>query len=204
MHKNRVARRIAAAALWIGAAGGAWATDLYPWRDHEAPFPFLFRNEIDMHQQTRQTRDGGLFGFFYIRHTGVETKDHYPVATHADCSRVPDCTVGWTLHGKPLAATFLYQPMHDHPVFLVNRPDIPQPGSHSHFHWFGRVMPMARQTVNGQLLQLTAVDRFCFIHHGAEAAAAAVTCRANGGVPVDPGVDIATHLNIVTGAPPGM
>ena len=45
------------------------------------------------------------------------------------------------MHGKPQAATFLYQPMHDHPVFLVSRPDIPQPGSYVHFHWYGPVMP---------------------------------------------------------------
>jgi len=72
------------------------------------------------------------------------------------------------------------------------------------FHWLGPVMPMPRQTVDGFLLQLTAVDRFCFIHHGAEAASAAASCRAQGGVEVDPGLDIATHLNIVTASPPGL
>ncbi|HEU0204692.1 MAG TPA: hypothetical protein VFR86_30130, partial [Burkholderiaceae bacterium] len=45
------------------ATGAAGATDLYPWRNHAPPFTFLFGNEIDTHQQTRQTRDGGLFGF---------------------------------------------------------------------------------------------------------------------------------------------
>jgi len=40
----------------------------------------------------------------------------------------------------------------------------------------------------------------CFIHHGAEAANSGVTCRQNGGVNIDPGVDIAAHLNIVAGA----
>jgi hypothetical protein len=196
-------RLLAALSLSVAAAGAA-AADLYPWRDHEAPFSFLFGNEIDTHQQTRHARDGSLFGFLYIRYTGTVTRDHYPVATHADCARVRDCTVGWTLQGKPLAATFLYEPMHDHPVFLLHRPDIPQPGAYAHFHWFGAAMPMPRQTVNGQLLQLVAVDRFCFVHHGAEAASPAATCTASGGVPVDPGVDIATHLNIVTAPPPGL
>ena len=31
------------------------------WRNHAAPFNFLFGNEIDSHQQTRQARDGSLF-----------------------------------------------------------------------------------------------------------------------------------------------
>jgi hypothetical protein len=65
-------------------------------------------------------------------------------------------------------------------------------------------MPIPRQTVNGYLLHLTAVDRFCFIHHTAEAATAASTCKQAGGVNVDVGPDEATHLNIVTAAPPGM
>jgi hypothetical protein len=112
--------------------------------------------------------------------------------------------VGWALNGKPINATFLYGNMGEHPVFLAQRADITQPGSPSHFHWLGAVMPMPRQTINGYLLQLTAVDRFCFIHHGAEAASANATCRPSGGVNVDPGVDIATHLNIVASAPPGM
>jgi hypothetical protein len=194
----------ASAALALSASGSAHAADLYPWRNHEPPFNFVFGNDIDTHQQTRLTRDGSLFGFFYISFTGVQTKDHYPVATHVDCNASSDCTVGWTLSGKPISATFLYQTMDDHPVFLAKRADITQPGSPSHFHWLGAVMPMPRQTLNGFLLQLTAVDRFCFIHNGAEAATAAATCRQNGGVNVDPGIDIATHLNIVASAPPGM
>lgn len=194
----------ASAALALLAFGSAHAADLYPWRNHEPPFNFVFGNDIDTHQQTRLTRDGSLFGFFYISFTGVKTKDHYPVATHVDCNASSDCTVGWTLSGKPISATFLYQTMDDHPVFLAKRADITQPGSPSHFHWLGAVMPMPRQTLNGFLLQLTAVDHFCFIHNGAEAATAAATCRQNGGVNVDPGIDIATHLNIVASAPPGM
>jgi hypothetical protein len=194
----------ASAALALSTFGSAHAADQYPWRNHEPPFNFVFGNDIDTHQQTRLMRDGSLFGFFYIRFTGVQTKDHYPVATHVDCNASSDCTVGWALSGKPISATFLYQTMDDHPVFLAKRADITQPGSPSHFHWLGAVMPMPRQTLNGFLLQLTAVDRFCFIHNGAEAATAAASCRQNGGIDVDPGIDIATHLNIVASAPPGM
>jgi hypothetical protein len=87
----------------------------------------------------------------------------------------------------------------DHPVFLVTRADIPQPGAYAHFHWLGD-MPAVGETKDGCLLHLTAVERFCFIHHGAESATSGATCRANGGVNVDPGTDIATHLNIVTSA----
>jgi hypothetical protein len=62
-------------------------------------------------------------------------------------------------------------------------------------------MPTMGQSVDGYLLQLTAVDKFCFIHHGAESATSDRTCRDNNGVNVDLGTDIATHLNIVTSAP---
>ena len=180
----------------------AVAADLYPWRNHAAPFSFLFSNEIDSHQQTRQARDGSLFGFFYVRFTGVVTRDKYQVATHVDCNAFPDCTVGWTLDGKSATGTYLYQIAQDHPVFLVVRPDIPQPGAHAHFHWLGRLV--FGQVVAGYLLQLTAVDRFCFIHHGAEGATPDRTCRENSGINVDPGLDIATHLNIVASRPPGL
>lgn len=188
-----------AAALGLSALGAAHAA---PWRQHEAPFDFVFGNEIDNHQQTRKAADGSLSGFLYVRHTGVLTLDGYPVATHADCDVQAHCRVGWLLDGRPASATFLYQPMHDHAVFLVARADIPQPGSHAHFHWLGAA-PAQQQPASGYLLQLRAVDRFCFVHHGAESASPARSCRDNGGVAVDPGIDIATHLNIVGSAPPG-
>lgn len=190
---------LATATLLLSGSGVAAATDLYPWRNHAAPFNFLFGNEIDTHQQTRQTQDRNLFGFFYIQFTGVITRDLYRVATHVDCNTT-DCTVGWTLNGRPARATFLYQVDHDHPVFLVKRADIPQPGAFAHFHWLGN-MPAQDATADGYLLQLTAVDKFCFIHHDAAGATSAKTCRGNGGVKVDLGTDIATHLNIVTSAP---
>ncbi len=189
--------------LSLLGAGSATATDLYPWNNHAAPFTFLFGNEIDLHQQTRLTKSGDLFGFFYIEFTGVVTKDRYRVATHVDCNAVSDCTVGWALNGQPVNATFLYHVEPDHPVFLVNRADIPEPGAHAHFHWLGG-MPAPGQSVSGYLLQLTAVDSFCFIHHGADGASGNKTCRDNGGVAVNLGIDIATHLNIVTSFPSGV
>jgi hypothetical protein len=110
-----------ALALSLMGSTAATATDLIR-NNHAVPFSFLFGNEIDTHQQTRRAHDGGLFGFFYIQFTGVLTKDRYRVAEHVDCNGAgADCTVGWTLNGKPVKATFLYHIEHDHPVFLVNR-----------------------------------------------------------------------------------
>ena len=196
-------RSILAATALLALAGAVQAHDLYPWRQHEAPFTFLFGNEFDAHQQTRRTREGGLFGFLYVRFTGVTTRDRYPVASHADCDRVEDCSVGWTIAGVPVQAGFLYQNGEDHPVFLLARADLTQPGSPSHFHWLGSLVPTRNPPAPGYLLQLTAVDRFCFIHHGASAAIPGRSCRENGGVPVDRGSDVATHLNVVASPPPG-
>jgi hypothetical protein len=94
---SKLAPMVAALALSPGA-GSAGATDLYPWTNHAAPYSFTFGNDIDTHQQTRQLRDGSLWGFFYISFTGVVTKDRYEVATHVPCPTTT-CTVGWTLNG---------------------------------------------------------------------------------------------------------
>ena len=189
----------ASLALSLLGASFTSATDLYPWNDHAGPFTFLFGNEIDTHQQTQRLKKGSLSGYFYIGFTGVVTKDGYRVATHVDCNAMP-CTVGWTLDGNSTMATFLYELVPDHPVFLVNRQDIPEPGAYAHFHWLGDA-PVPGENTDGYLLQLTAVDTFCFIHHMADAATSKQTCRDNGGVAVNPGMDIATHLNIVTSSP---
>jgi len=184
----------AAAALF--AAGLAQAGDAYPWRGHAAPFPFLFGNDIDGHQQTRLRADGSLTGYLYVQQTGVVTKDGYPVASHANCATAPDsCIVGWTIDGKPTRAMVYQQPMHDHPLFTVSRADIPQPGSYSHFHWTGMAMP--HYMADGYLLQLVAQNRFCFIHHDAGSATSGMSCQDNGGLKVERGVDLATHLNVV-------
>lgn len=192
-------------ALFSLEATPAIATGGFPWKSHAAPFTFLFGNDFDTHQQTQQLPDGSLWGFLYISYTGVVTKDGYRVATHIDCSASASCTVGWRLNGEPGKARFLYQVEPDHPVFLVDRLSIPQPGGHAHFHWLNS-MPSSGQNVDGYLLQLTAMDRFCFIHHEPTAARASrnQTCRSNEGIEVNHGIDIATHLNIVTSFPPGI
>jgi hypothetical protein len=192
------------AVLGLAAATAAQAAEMYPWRQHRAPYDFLFGNDIDTHQQTSLGQDGKLTGYFYIEYTGVVTKDNYRVATHVNCDSVTDCSVGWTINAQPSSAKLVGQPMNDHPVFWLPRADIPQPGSYAHFHWIGMAMPMPYVSADGYLLQLTAVNSFCFIHHGAEAATSAATCRDNGGVNVDRGVDISTHLNIVPDDPAAM
>lgn len=196
---------IGALGLALGlSAAAVQAAEMYPWRQHQWPFSFVFDNEIDGHQQTRKARDGSLNGFLYIQYTGVITKDNYPVATHVDCNAAgADCSVGWKIEGQPARAKLVRQPMHDHPIFLLGRADIPQPGSYAHFHWTGMAMPMPYLDAAGYLRELTAVNRFCFMHHGAEAAVSASSCRDNGGINIDRGVDIATHLNIITSAPDG-
>jgi hypothetical protein len=193
---------VCGAALALSAGAVANAAEMVPWRQHAAPFSFVFGNEIDGHQQTRlQAQDGALSGFFYVRYTGAVTLDGYAVATHVNCNQYIDCSVGWTLAGRPTAAAFLYAPMHDHAIYLMNRADIAQPGSYSHFHPVDPAVPMP-PGANGYLLELTAVNRFCFVHHGAESALASATCRDNGGIAIERGTDIASHLNIVTSVPP--
>ena len=194
-------RMIAVALSTIVVCAGSAAAAGLPWNDHARPFGFLFGNEIDGHQQTQLRRNGELSGFLYVHFTGVVTQDGYRVATHVDCSTVSDCTAGWTLLAKPRTATFLYHPMDDHPVFLMSRSEIPQPGAFAHFH---RTGPDPESSGPGYLLSLFAIDRFCFIHHDADSAVAGASCEENGGVAVTPGVDIATHLNIVTSAPPSV
>ena len=115
------------------------------------------------------------------------------------------CTVGWRLHGKLTTATLVYHVEPDHPTWLVGRDHIPQPGAYSHFHWSDTAQhPDVGSTHTGYLLQLKAIDTFCFVLGDHEAFQTDLTCEdeTNRGVIVQPGIDIATHLNIV-GSYPG-
>jgi hypothetical protein len=187
---------LVAAAAWLTLdAQEVRATDLYSWNNHASPLSFRFGNEIDMHQQSRALSGGNLAGFLYIQFTGTSTSDGYRIATHGDCAS-GHCTVGWTFSGKSLAAKLIAEPMDDHPLFFIARSEIPQPGAFSHFHWLGD-MPALGDSTSGYLLQLVAVDRFCFIHHDASSAQSGKSCRDNGGVNVDLGLDVASHSNVV-------
>jgi hypothetical protein len=182
---------------------------------------FLFDNHIDNHQVTRLilSRSGApalLAGTLLIVFTGqTDPASGLRIARHPGpgevCGAGVDCVVGWLLAGRPAQAQFLYHTGvngEDHPVWLLNRRDIPQPGSFTHFHWIGADSTDPRAgdvptvcdqegaggleaagatgaTCPGWLLQLIAVRAFAF-QHGGEI------------IPVRPGVDDATHLNIVT------
>jgi hypothetical protein len=196
-------------ALMAATSGAALAADLYPWTNHAKPHDFLFNGgaHIDTHQQTllnNSTKE--LSGFLYIQFTGSVSKDGYRVASHGDCN-APGvaCTVGWQIRGQRITATFVYHVETDHPTWLVDRDAIPQPGSYSHFHWSDTAdHPSLGSTHAGYLLQLDAADTFCFVHGDAASFDSRLTCEndANDGVIVRPGIDIATHLNIV-GSYPG-
>ena len=183
----------------------------YGWRDHAAPFDFLFGNHLDTHQQSKVANKGKLEGFFYIRFTGDLTADGVPIAKHADCNKVGDeCTVGWILDGIPIQATYLGHEMGSHPQWYIDPAELPRQPGYSHFHWLGQPEHpggsgggmsghsgesdggmsghtgglVKGQVYDGYLLKLTARDTFFFEHHG--------------GFYVTPGIDEATHANIVT------
>ena len=171
---------------------GTAAAAGYAWKNHAPPFDFLFGNHIDTHQQSKVSSKGKLVGFFYIRFTGETTDDGIPFAMHANCSQVQDeCTVGWKLHGLTMQATLLEKEMGEHPLWCIDPADLPQQPGYSHFHWFGTPEHAGNLVVgdkyDGMLLKLTAVDTFIFQHHG--------------GFEVTPGIDTATHANIVAGCP---
>jgi len=166
----------------------------YPWRDHAFPFDFQFGNHIDTHQQTRELSNGDLFGFLYITFTGDFTEDGLPIAEHCHEDTPPEeCVSGWILRGKPGMATFVFFDG-DHPIWLVaTRADIPQPGAFAHFHWLGEPETPAGLTIGdeyeGYFIELVAIKKFAFSHAGQI-------------IPVSPGIDIATHVNIVASFPP--
>lgn len=143
------------------------------------------------------------------------------------CGISVDCTVGWIMRGIPGAAKFLYHSGvndNDHPVWMVNRAEeasapspgmvIPQPGSYTHFHWItnsstdprvvrnpgsipaecdksraGQLEEVAPSAVDfvcaGWFLQIRAQREFAFLHGGEV-------------IPVHPGMDNRSHLNLVT------
>jgi hypothetical protein len=167
-----------------------------------------------------------LSGFFYVIFTGetdlvsgLLIAKHPRGAAHSEeCGVDPiDCVAAWLIEGVPAEAKFLYHTGvngDDHPVWLVNRVDIPQPGSFTHFHWItssstdpgANSVPQecdvnnAGQLENGLqndgngaqnvvcpgwLLEIRATKTFVF-QHGGEL------------VPVRAGIDNASHLNLVT------
>lgn len=229
----------ATAVIAAASAPAAWAGG--GWGNHASPFDFRFGNHIDEHQESALVKGKKqLVGSLYITFTDkdgnpIGTQDGLPIARHPRanmgeiCGQTVDCVVGWkftgTLGPGPESAAVLNRGearylFHtgvngdDHPVWLTNRANIPQPGpGSSHYHWItnnptvrpattdpriGGINPLcdvddaAMLTPNticlGWYLQLHAVRKFAF-QHGGET------------IPVVPGTDNATHLNVVTNFP---
>ena len=144
-------------------------------------------------------------------------------ASHNEDCDVIECVTGWVMRGLPGAAKFLYHSGvngDDHPVWVVNRAEeigapapgmvVPQPGSFTHFHWItatstdpranlvssecdknnaGQLQNDALSAVDsicsGWFLQIKAVRKFAFKHGGEF-------------IPIRPGMDNRSHLNLVT------
>jgi hypothetical protein len=167
-----------------------------PWKDHQRPFDFTFGNHIDTHQQMQVLPDGSLFGYLYISFTGESDENGIPIAQHKDCNAEGvRCSVGWEIRGLPGEATFVSHQMGDHPIWEVNRAELPTPGAYTHFHWLGwpehahELLPTG-EPMPGYFIQLIAKDTFLFKH-------------GNDQVLVTNGSDNATHINIVSGLSEG-
>lgn len=187
------------------------------------PKDYRFGNNFDSHQETKLKRDKddypeSLTGSLFIIFTGgIDGDSELPIARHPhqddDCNDPETgCVVGWSITGVPGYAKFLYHNGvngRDHAVWMWNRIDFPQPGSFTHFHWIspgagdenggdpraeygdascdadaaGDLVP--NDECYGWFLELRAVREFAF-EHGDEI------------VPVRPGLDNATHINLVS------
>ncbi|MGB5986434.1 MAG: hypothetical protein WBG37_14100 [Desulfobacterales bacterium] len=189
---------------------------------HNPPRDFLFGNHFDTHQETafKDKNGGELSGFLYIILTGeTDEASGFPIVRHPrgagmgeECEVDVDCVPGWQIDGTPSEAKFISHGGvngNDHPIWLVNRAELPYPGGFIHFHWIttassdyrsssvpaacnfdtaGELAPDAVDvTCPGWFLQIRAVRNFAF-EHGGEI------------VPVRPGMgtEIATHLNLVS------
>lgn len=192
---------------------------------HRGIWTYTFGNHLDTHQESRQVYNGDLIGLLYIIYTGdIDAETGLPVARHPRgsshnevCGVDPiDCLVGWTFTAKQASAKFLFHAGvngDDHPVWLINRVDIPQPGAYSHFHWIANQLngttdsrgsaisadcdknmasqletqePTAINDVcDGWFIRLIAIREFVFEHGGEK-----ITIRR--------GNDNSSHLNLVT------
>lgn len=216
----KISHIISAITISLLFVSSAWSGNVL----HNGAFSFLFGNHIDTHQESKLALDKygnveSIKGRLYIIYTGATNEDGVPIARHPrgasnneTCGVDPiDCVVGWTINALPGEAKFLYHSGvngNDHPVWLVNRVEIPQPGSYTHFHWITTTsadpraanVPVecdqknasdlesagATNTVcQGWFLQIHAVEDFVFEHGGEK-------------ILVTSGDDNATHLNFVT------
>ncbi len=214
-------RAIVLISVWAFLAG-AEVTAVDAADFHAPPRDFFFGNHLDTHQENSLKINKGtgttLSGFLYIIYTGdVDSVSGLPVARHPrgpgqgeECGVDVNCVPGWLVDGLPGAAKFLYHSGvngEDHAEWLVNRAEIPGPGSFTHFHWIGSDSTDPRAddvspecdaenaagledvavdaTCAGWFLQLRAIREFAFEHGGER-------------IPVRVGIDNTTHVNLVT------
>jgi hypothetical protein len=195
-----------------------------PWSLTAFAADFFFGNHIDTHQETKIKLKKGdpdsLKGSLYIIFTGeIDSASGYPIARHprgADHDEVCGvnaikCEVGWKIKAVPGSAKFLYHSGvngDDHPVWMVNRVDIPQPSSFTHFHWItwnstdprAATVPEECDVETAGELDNNAEDIVCpgwFLEIKANKKKFAFE-HGNEVVPVRKGIDNATHLNLVT------
>lgn len=173
------------AAVLFGQTGAGAAG--YEWRDHEAPFDFVFENHIDTHQQSTLTGGSGLRGFLYITPSGETTEERVPIAEHGDCTGNPEgCTVGWLFRGVARTAEYCGHVAGEHPAWAIASRLMPRQPGFTHFHWLDETSHhdglQVGEQYEGYVLELTAVDTFVFSHHG--------------GYLVTPGIDVETHANV--------
>jgi hypothetical protein len=161
----------------------------YPWRDHAAPYTYLFGNHIDSHQQSETIDGGQIQGYLYIHYTG-QTINGIPVAEHTDCSMDPtSCIVGWQIQGVSARATAVSMDSMGMAQFCASAFTLRSLNGYSHFHWIGDPMMdmdiQIGQAYTGYLLKLTARTTFYFNHHDSM-------------VLVTPGVDTVSHANVTS------
>jgi hypothetical protein len=139
------------------------------------------------------------------------------------CGITVDCVTGWEMRGVSGAAKFVSHSGvngNDHPLWLVNRAEednapvegmvIPQQGSFTHFHWItttsndpraSDVSPECDKAKAGQLQdqEPSAVDMVCFGWFLQIKAVRAFAFEHGGEViPIRPGMDNRSHLNLLT------
>jgi hypothetical protein len=131
--------------------------------------------------------------------------------------QIKPCEVGWKIKAVPGDAKFLYHSGvngDDHPVGMVNRVDIPQPVSYTHFHWITTTSSDPRADDDDFPVQCD-VETAGELEKNAEVEDENIVCpgwfleikanknkfafeHGNEVVPVRKGIDNATHLNLVT------
>ena len=161
------------------------------WKNHAAPYDFMFNNLIDTHQQMKLRSDGTLHGWIYIQvvnEISPDAPDGVPIARRADCTNPAlDCRVGWEVIGVPVSGAKLFQK--GPRLWDMSQVTMLSDTEFLHFHWMGTPKKPCGLTIgaeyNGYLFKRTAVTTFFWLGGNPN--------REDGRL-VTPGVDL--HSNI--------